>query len=139
MRKKSICLRLTLWIACFAILVNALAPSIAQTLSVLRGDSMAWSICSTNNTKNISRVLSRLDARAYANAIKPAEKSKTSTAMDCAYCLPHVDTSTLLSSLMSGLGIFTGHELRPLLFYHAPQPMLALSAARPRGPPADFV
>ncbi|MDQ2990822.1 MAG: hypothetical protein M3R60_17155 [Pseudomonadota bacterium] len=55
---------------------------------------------------------------------------------DCGYCLPHGGSVALMPSTITGLGLMGGHALRPFLFYRAPQPLLALSAAPPRGPPA---
>jgi hypothetical protein len=55
---------------------------------------------------------------------------------DCGYCVPHGGSVALMPPAAAGLGLLGGHALRPFLFYHAPHPLLALSAAPPRGPPA---
>ena len=142
MRKKLTNLRMNLWIVCFAVLVNTLAPSVFQALSTARGDSMAWSICTTKSAENVNRARTRLSALStvrFKNSNENSnEKSKANIAMDCANCLPHPDAGALIFIANDGLGLFTGYELRPVLVYQSPQPLQILSAASPRGPPADF-
>ncbi len=99
---------------------------------------MAWSICTTNSAENVNRARIRLSPLSTFSLKKSNEKSNASVAMDCANCLPHADAGALLFIANDGLGKFTGHELRPVLVYHSPQPLQILSAASPRGPPADF-
>ena len=123
--------QLTTWIACFAILMNALAPSISHAMAALSGDPATWEICRTDTAAAPGQpdlVVVGL------GAIK--SKSQLGKMEHCGYCLPHAGSYTLLPTAITGLGIFGGHELRPFLFYRAPRPLLALSAAAPRGPPA---
>lgn len=56
----------------------------------------------------------------------------------CGYCLPHAGTFALPPAAIGALGLLDGHALRPSLVYRAPQPLLALSAAPARGPPAPL-
>jgi hypothetical protein len=53
---------------------------------------------------------------------------------DCAYCRLQADTPVLPVAIVV---IASGDAAapRPLLFYHAPTPLFAWTAARPRGPP----
>jgi hypothetical protein len=103
-----------LWIACCAVLMNALAPGISRVLAGQGPD-----ICSITN-------------------VGKSDNGKSSKAMmgDCGYCLPHGGSYGLLPHNYSALGLFDTHTLQPFLFYRAPRPLLALTAARPRGPPA---
>jgi hypothetical protein len=120
MKLKSVRWRMQLWLAVFAILMNALAPSISHALAAASGNPGAWQIC-----------------RAERSAVQDQKVPDQAGAMDhCGYCLPHAGTYSLLPTMITGLGIFGGNELRPFLFYRAPQPLLALTAAPPRGPPA---
>jgi hypothetical protein len=115
--------RMHLWIAIFAILVNALAPSVSHALAAASDNPAAWEIC-------------RAD-RSQADFSQDAPAPNDAMAMDhCGYCLPHAGSTMLMPGMITGLGIFGNHALRPFLFYRAPQPLLALSAAPPRGPPA---
>ncbi len=118
-----------LWLAVFAILMNALAPSISHALAAASGNPGAWEICRADR--------SQADLAVIAGALDEQQAPDQAGSMDhCGYCLPHAGTHGLLPSAITGLGIFGGNELRPFLFYRAPQPLLALSAAPPRGPPA---
>jgi hypothetical protein len=119
-------LRTRIWIAIFAILMNALAPSISHALAFASDDPASWEICRADRSQSLV---------ADQDLAKPAPDTVGS--MDhCGYCLPHAGTYSLLPESITGMGIFGGHALRPFLFYRAPQPLLALSAAPPRGPPA---
>jgi hypothetical protein len=121
MHSKLITRQFAIWLACFAILMNALAPSISHAMANPGSGPASWEICRA------------------ANAASPVKKSaplQAAAMQDCGYCLPHAGSYALMPTVAAGLGLFGGHTLRPFLFYRAPQPLLALSAAPPRGPPA---
>jgi hypothetical protein len=131
MQAKSTSWRWAIWIACFAVLMNALAPSISHAMASANGVPGTWEIC-------------RADAAAHDEPAlvvvgqlgKKIAHDKAALMADCGYCLPHGGSVALMPSTITGLGLMGGHALRPFLFYRAPQPLLALSAAPPRGPPA---
>ena len=105
------------WIAVFAILMNALAPSISHAVAYASGAPSLSDIC-----------------RADTAGGKAGQQAAT---MDhCGYCLPHAGSYAITPADITGLGLVGGHALRPFLFYRAPAPLLALSAAPPRGPPS---
>ena len=129
MQLKSIRWRMQLWLAVFAILLNALAPSISHALAAASGNPAAWEICRADR--------SQAGLAKIAAAVQDRQAPDQAGSMDhCGYCLPHAGSYALLPSAITGLGIFGGNELRPFRFYRAPQPLLALPAAPPRGPPA---
>lgn len=118
MKKISAQWRMHVWIAIFAVLMNALAPSISHAMAWSSGAPSAWDIC-------------RADGKPAATQKQPA------AGMDhCGYCLPHAGSYAIAPGAAAGVVLPGGHALRPFLFYHAPRPLLALSAAPPRGPPA---
>ena len=131
MKTKSTKWRLQIWIACFAILMNVLAPSISHALAAVRGDAASADICLTDPS-------ARATPGVQAVSLLADQMSHTGAGMmeDCGYCLPHAGSYSLMPNAITGLAILGGHELRPFLFYRAPQPLLALIAAPPRGPPA---
>jgi hypothetical protein len=131
MLRKSITRQLYTWIACFAILVNALAPSISHAMAAFSGDPATWEICRTDTSATATATPGQPDLVVVGNG-----KSTVDKMAHCGYCLPHGASYALMPAAITGLGIFGGHELRPFLFYRAPRPLLALSAAPPRGPPA---
>jgi hypothetical protein len=104
-------------IACLAILMNALAPSVSHLLASARSDLFTSSLCITDPTGK-------------------SAGGKTMAMEECGYCLPHAGSNGLLPVMFSGLGLTANHGLRPFLFYRAPKPLLALTAAPPRGPPS---
>lgn len=131
MNMKSTTWRLQIWIACFAILMNVLAPSISHAVAAARAVVPGADICFTDSG---TRAAPALDAINFvADQFKHSEAGMM---QDCGYCLPHAGTYSLMPNQVTGLAILGGHALRPFLFYRAPQPLLALSAAPPRGPPA---
>jgi hypothetical protein len=144
MRRKSTSWTATIWMACFAILLNALAPSISHAMALLNpgpGVPATWEICrAPGSTMQSSGGHSLLGVGKFgleltpALAPKPADHQSMSMA-DCAYCVPHAGSFALPPPSHAFIGLPAGQALRPYLFYHAPKPLLALSAAPPRGPP----
>ena len=141
MQSKSTNWRWTIWIACFAVLMNALAPSISHAMAALTGVPATWEICRTDGSVAVAAAvpgqgeLVAVGSLAKKISEKNTEKSTIPMA-DCGYCLPHGGSVALTPSTITGLGLMKSDALRPFLFYRAPQPLLALSAAPARGPPA---
>ena len=135
MQSKSTSWRWTIWIACFAVLMNALAPSISHAMASARGVPATWEICRTDGSGLAAP--GQPDLVVVGALAKKITQTKIAAMEDCGYCLPHGGSVALMPSTITGLGLMGGHALRPFLFYRAPQPLVALSAAPPRGPP-DF-
>ena len=131
MKSKSTSWRWTIWIACFAVLMNALAPSISHAMKT--GVPATWEICRGGAGAAMSAAG---NADLVVVGMTKASQDSAAAMADCGYCLPHGGSVALLPSTITGLGLMGGHAQRPFLFYHAPQPLLALTAAPPRGPPA---
>ena len=104
------------------------------------GVPATWEICrapgSTAQTdgEHHLRVVGQFGAES-ANALKTPGEPQSMAMTDCAYCLPHAGAFALPPPHHAGAFLASGRALRPYLFYHAPRPLLALSAAPPRGPP----
>lgn len=143
MFKRPVKLRLHAWIAMVgivAILLNALVPSMSHLLA--RGGARTPAICSAPVGPGVKPV--RLNAgvqqtfNAAALGAPGADQNAPTPApmmQDCGYCLVHGGTDMLAPPAPGVLGFTGAHALRPLLFYRSPAPLLALSAAAPRGPP----
>jgi hypothetical protein len=114
-----------IWIACFAVLMNALAPAVSQTLGPSSGDFLDGQICSAAN------VMAQ-DTQAPSKSGKHGAGSLAA----CGYCTVHAATFALPPPDHGTLALFSSVAIKPFLFYRAPKPLLALSAAPPRGPPA---
>lgn len=123
--------RLHIWIACLAILLNALAPSISHAIAAARGDAPAWQICRTDASRYAAPALA-----AAGEPLAPSRQDKMQAGEHCAYCLPHGASFALPPEAILAFGVFAQQRIVPLLFYRSPQPLTAWSAARPRGPPA---
>lgn len=100
-------------------LMNALAPSISRAMSVSQNVPATWEICSIDTP----------------SAVKHTGTHQADAMADCGYCVSHGGSFALMPGTITGLGLLGGHALRPFLFCRAPQPLLALTAAPPRGPP----
>lgn len=139
MQSKSTSWRWTIWIACFAVLMNALAPSISHAMAAMNGVPATWEVCRTDGSAAVAGLgqdRGQGELVAVGSLVKKAIEKTAPAMADCGYCLPHGGSVALMPTTITGLGLVTGHALRPFLFYRAPQPLLALSAAPPRGPPA---
>lgn len=110
------------WIACFAILFAAMAPSISHAVSASRGATLV-EICSSAGTKMV-----KPDAGSEPAAAAHARDH-------CMFCATHANPagSALAREYVFGL-IATG-EIRPFLFLHAPHPLAIWTVPQSRGPP----
>ena len=129
--------RLQIWIACFAILLNALAPSISHALSSMAGPSNMIEICSASGTKWVSNDVASGVSGQQAAPEQPSTDSPLHHLEHCPFCITHAGTFALPAASTTLLAIEGGHDLFPALFYHSPSPLFSWSAARPRGPPAS--
>ena len=122
-----------IWIACFAILLNALAPTISHAVN---GQPRSWEICLNDGTRITGT--GELD---YATFLAVTDRSKPQPSMqmdmeDCSYCLPHAGSFGLPPVGALAMLPLDGGALRPDLFYQSPQPLPVWTASNPRGPPA---
>jgi hypothetical protein len=123
---------LWLWIACFAILLNALAPSVSHAIAFGKGVPATWEICRADG----SRVtVSGLITSASDSDKAPGEAKAIGE--DCAYCQTHAGSFGLPPATLSSLPL-PGMQSVPFLFYRAPQPLPVWATAQPRGPPASI-
>ncbi|MDC8760128.1 DUF2946 family protein [Janthinobacterium fluminis] len=122
--------RLHIWIACLAILLNALAPSISHAVAAARGQAAALDICRADGRRAIASDVIAGDA---ADA---AGDAAAKAGGHCAYCLPHAASFALPPAPAATPGVFDRHQPHPFLLYRSPRPSMVWSAARPRGPPA---
>jgi hypothetical protein len=138
---------LQVWIACLAILLNALAPAFAHALP--HGGTHGWEICLNDGTRLAgSGQLDRATFLALTDRTRPppaellsriADSGGAKMAMaDCGYCLAHAGGPGLPPAASLSVPAAIAAAERPYLFYHAPRPLATWAAAQPRGPPAYF-
>ncbi|MBB3223983.1 DUF2946 domain-containing protein [Pseudoduganella umbonata] len=135
------------WLACCAILLNALVPAVSHALAASHGQQHAWEICLNDGTTLAG--FGELDEATFAaltdraNPVPPAFASHgmagldgTLPMADCGYCLPHAGTVGLPPPAALAVPAAAAGAERPYLYYHAPRPLQAWASAQPRGPPA---
>lgn len=124
--------RLQVWLACVAILLNALAPSISHALDSLQGKSAAWvEICSMEGSRFVTMAIDHAPSSGDSTT-----NPQLQAAQHCLFCASHVGDLALPASAMAVLMPDLGPALLPPLFYHAPHPLFSWTAANPRAPPA---
>lgn len=125
--KASIVLR----IACIAIFLATLAPTVSRALTVASGLAVpSLEICSVAGGLNMLPATLSTDA---------PYTSKGSMRMgDCPCCSMHADTLSLppTALVLASGELITG--LLPELFYQSATPLFAWTPVQPRGPPAAF-
>ncbi|PIG30896.1 hypothetical protein CLU93_5242 [Janthinobacterium sp. 35] len=122
---------IVLWIACIAIFLATLAPTVSRALTFASGLAVPrLEICSVTGGMTMLPATLSTDA---------PDTSKGSMRMgDCPCCSMHADTlSVPPTSLVLASGeLITG--LLPELFYQSATPLFAWTPVHPRGPPAAF-
>ncbi len=126
--------RWAVWVASFAIAVNAFAPLLAQAWFQSQAGAASWlEVCSTSSFK--------ADALKSSSTISSsdADQAPTKNSMKsahCPFCLPHAGSFALLPSATPVVAALQQHDAHPELFYSAPRPLFAWTQSQPRAPPA---
>jgi hypothetical protein len=121
--------RLTIWIASFAILLAALAPSISHAVTAAQGSPNGWmEICTVAGAKLV-QIHDGQPAKS-----NPGEKSTHFE--HCPFCLNHAVSPSLLPTAEFTIPVIENSAVFPPLFYQASRPLFAWTAAQPRAPPA---
>ena len=113
------------WLALFAVLLNALAPTVSHALAASR-PAMPVDVCSVDGGAPFA---------AAAALLMQEDHGAMGLAGDCGYCLAHAGSHGLPPPVHALLVPALGAEPRPFLFHHAPHPLAIWLAAVPRGPP----
>ncbi len=123
---------LTSWIACFALLLGVLGPTLSHAL---RSDAPAgWAeICSTTGAKPV-----KIDASAAVDAGKSTDEGAALHALKhCPCCSTHPPVLGLPPAAPAGLTLDSLAFHVSALFLAAPRPLLAWASAQPRAPPLN--
>ena len=123
--------RFAAWIACFAILLAALAPSISQAVANAKQESgSGWAeICSVAGIRFV-QVL-----QADGGAADEKSGGKAMQMEHCAFCSTHAGSVGLPPSPVLPLPVITGTAILPSLYYQSPFPLYIWSTAQSRAPP----
>ena len=121
--------RLTAWIACFAMLLSVLAPSISHALAAGKQDGAGWTeICSTMGVKSIKVANTAAD-----DSQSPANGQSTSE--HCPSCFTHTEALSLAPVISFVLPLNPDAPAFPPLFYQSPRPLFLWTKAPSRAPP----
>lgn len=121
--------KLTAWIACFAILLAALAPSISHAVSAAQGSGAGWlEVCTTAGAKLVQV------ADAQNPSSLPAEKGMHFE--HCPFCSTHAGSVYLPPNADFILPVVSDAPLLPSLYYQSPRPLFIWATAQSRAPPS---
>lgn len=109
------------WLACAAVLLSAVMPTLSHAFAPNRADAVLAQICSP------SKLMAGADAQG------PHDKSSLHM-QDCPYCRLQFDTP-VLPTVPVPLKLGTIAARHPTLFYQSPTPLFSWVAANPRAPP----
>ena len=127
--------RFVLWIACCAVLLAALAPTLSRALMVAQGRAVpSLEICSVAGGMNmvplkLSIALSIDDSKPASNAMQMG---------DCPCCSMHAAVLALPPVALAPATGAVIAGLLPVLFHQSATPLFAWTPLLPRGPPAAF-
>ncbi|UQV48326.1 DUF2946 family protein [Janthinobacterium lividum] len=122
--------RFAAWIACFAILLAALAPSISQAVANAKQESgSGWAeICSVAGIRFVQVDDGAADGKSGGKAMQMEH---------CAFCSTHAGSVGLPpTSPVLPLPAASGTAIFPALYYQSPSPLFIWSTAQSRAPPA---
>lgn len=117
----------SIWIACLAIFLNALLPSLDYAVSKMISPQEMVEICSAAGTKFLP-----------AEQVLLSKSSPDTTHhqfKQCSFCATHAGTFALPVDLSVRWMVSVGHALLPFLFYHSPKLLFSWLHAHPRAPP----
>jgi len=118
------------WIACFAILLASLAPSISHALAAAKSTGVSWmEICSATGAKFVQVA----DDHNPTKSSAPAQKAMQSE--HCPFCFTHAGSFGLPPTVVSAFPVASGSPVLPSLFYQSPRPLFIWAAAQSRAPP----
>lgn len=122
--------RFAAWIACFAILLAALAPSISQAVANAKQESgSGWAeICSVAGIRFVQVDDGAADGKSGGKAMQMEH---------CAFCSTHAGSVGLPpASPVLPLLVASDTAIFPALYYQSPAPLFIWSTAQSRAPPS---
>ena len=127
MGMKRVTRRFAAWIACFAMIFGALAPSISHALSVSRGE--IWTeICSAGRTKFV-------DVSVDRGGVSEPTTQDSIHLEHCPFCATHAGSFALPPNSGFTTTLIETQDIYPVLFFQSPQPLPIWTVAQSRAPP----
>lgn len=133
--------RFAAWIACFAIIVAALAPAMTHLLPGAQAAGAGagqMEICTAGGARLSAYAAASVAAIADTGARRaPGLPSDAAMHGDhCQFCFTHADSVGLPPSVALALTPTVAVSPRPFLFYQSPSPLFVWAHAPSRAPPA---
>jgi hypothetical protein len=121
------------WIACLAILFNALAPLVSHAMEAAGPAPavMQMEVCTAMGMQTLPVVLSGAASDADASSSGKLQKDMS----HCSYCVFHAGAHGLPPPMKAIFIAAAGRDAYPPLYYHASRPLFPWSLAQPRAPP----
>jgi|GEM_PF-416279 len=152
--------KIAAWIACFAVLLSSLAPSISHALAATKMldlslvQSMAQAMTSATNTAEASAAQLH-EAQLHelcitnrdgvpASVLEPFSSAASTPHSHgdanfhfehCPFCFTHAGSFGLATDTGLIIPQANGASILPELFYHSPAPLFAWASPLPRAPP----
>lgn len=127
----------TAWIACFALLFAALAPSVSHAMFAAISDAngeVRAEICTVNGIKFVN-VNSAGEVVQSDPSMSDTFTQKTMHLEHCPFCLTYGSTFVLLPGAGLQIALLETQETHPSLFFQSPHPLAIWVTAQPRAPP----
>ncbi len=121
--------KLHIWIACIAILLNVLTPSISHALSSINHGRNWIEVCTVDGTKVIAADQAALMKSPLGALFHHLEH--------CPFCVSDASAPPLPGLAVAPFAIAGAYSLLPGLYYRAPAPLFSYSQSNPRAPPAS--
>jgi hypothetical protein len=119
------------WIACLAILFNALVPMASHAMQARAPAAMVMEIevCTAMGMETMSVTLPAAGRDEF-------DAGKLQKHMNhCGDCVVHAPVLGLPPPLMAAFALRAGSDAWPPLYYQSPRPLFSWSLAQPRAPP----
>lgn len=117
------------WIACFSILLAAVAPSVSRLLAAACEQDAFWpNVCSTTGPKLVS-------AAGHSAHHSSAPAKKDIHFEHCPFCLTHAGSFGLPPTTTFALPLTAETSVFPPLFYQSPRPLFVWVTPQTRAPP----
>jgi hypothetical protein len=120
------------WIACLAILFNALAPLVSHAMEAAGSAPavMQMEVCTAMGMEMVPVVLSASSDGDDASSGKLQKNLN-----HCGYCVFHASAHGLPPPMAASFVPAAGRDAWPPLYYHSSRPLFAWALAQPRAPP----
>ncbi|RJG08469.1 DUF2946 domain-containing protein [Massilia cavernae] len=123
--------RFATWLAFFAIVFAALAPSVSHAFAAAQGGT--WTeICTTSGSKFV-----KVSDDVQLDIVADSVSKQTLHLEHCPFCATGDGSFALLPGTAFTMPMPAQPDIRPFLFYQAPSPLAIWSTAQSRAPPAN--